>query len=140
MKAQTKKPPLERMALENTRPHCKRKFPPFAKRLNDLRRTGKIPAKRIIVATDWSLGKGLFPRIIVTQEQPAASLQFNYLAGLHVQIVCHDRDAAILPDLVAEILSVQPTTLSIFDMSAVKQGKPAFRLIFSQSEMEVLHD
>jgi len=135
MTTQTKKPPLERMALENTPLSYKLKFPPFGKRLDDLRRAGKIPAMRVIVATDWSIGK-LFPRIVITDELPAASLRFNYLSGLHVQIVYFDRDNQLLESLITEILSIQPATLSALNMDAVKQGKPAFKLIFSHSAME----
>ena len=133
---QTKKPPLERMALENTYLDYKRKFPPFGKQLDELRRKGLIPAKRVIVATDWSIGK-IFPRIIVTPDAPVANLRFNYLVGLHVQIVHYDHDNQILESLITEILSIQPESLSAFNMSAVKRGEPAFRMIFSKSVMEV---
>ena len=134
MRVQIKKPPMVRTASEKARVNYKRKFPPFGKRLDDLRRAGKIPAMRVIVATDWSIGK-LFPRIVITDELPATSLRFNYLSGLHVQIVYFDRDNQLLESLITEILSIQPATLSVFNMDAVKQGKPAFKPIFSRSAM-----
>jgi hypothetical protein len=135
---QTKKPPLERMAFENTQRnnYTTKKFPPFGKQLDELRRKGLIPAKRVIVATDWSIGK-IFPRIIVTPDAPVANLRFNYLVSLHVQIVHYDHDSQILESLITEILSIQPESLSAFNMSAVKRGEPAFKMIFSKSIMEV---
>lgn len=112
-----------------------KRFPIFGKRLDELRKSGLIPARRVIVATEWHIGK-LYPRIIVTPDIPVTSLRFNYLSGLHVQIVHFDRDEPILSDLITEILLIQPATLSTFNMDAVKQGKPAFKMIFSQSVME----
>lgn len=90
---------------------------------------------RVIVATKWHIGK-LFPRIVITQEQPITNLQFNYLSGLHVQIVHYVHDNQILESLITEILSIQPESLSTFNMDAVKRGEPAFKMIYSQSEME----
>ena len=123
--------------LEKTRQnnYTTKKFPPYGKKLNHLRRSGLIPTKRIIVTTAWEIGK-VYPRIIITPDSPVNNLQFNYLVGLHVQIVYFDRDESILDDLITEILAVKPATLSAFNMDAVKQGKPAFKLIYSQSTME----
>ena len=112
-----------------------KKFPPFGKRLDVLRRKGLIPAMRVIVATQWHIGKA-FPRIVIPQEQPVTSLQFNYLSGLHVQIVHYDHDNQILESLITEILSIQPESLSKFNMDAVKRGEPAFMMIYSKSVME----
>ena len=112
-----------------------KKYPAYGKQLDELRRKGLIPAKRVIVTTLWHIGK-LYPRIIVTPDTPVSNLQFNYLSGLHVQIVYFDLDEPILSDLVTEILSIQPATLATFNMSAVKRNEPAFKLIYSQSEME----
>ncbi len=115
--------------------HCKR-FPPFGKQLDDLRKQNLIPAKRVIVAFDWSIGK-LYPRIIVTPDVPVSNLQFRYLAGLHVQIAYHDRDASIMPALVDEILRIRPASLSVFNMSAVARGKPAFSMIHMEGNNDV---
>ena len=68
-----------------------KKFPPYGKKLDDFRRRGLIPKNRVIVATDWKIGK-LFPRIIVMPDAQVTSLRFNYLSGLHVQIVHFDHD------------------------------------------------
>lgn len=123
-------------ALINTHARYFKRFPAFGHQLDDLRKQGLIPAKRVIVAFDWNIGK-LFPRIIITSDVLASNLQFRYLAGLHVQIVYHDRDAAILPELVNEILTVKPATLAVFNMSAVTRGEPAFHMIHrSQSVTE----
>lgn len=123
-------------ALINTHTRYFKRFPAFGHQLDELRKQGLIPAKRIIVAFDWSIGK-LFPRIIITDDAPVTGLKFNYLAGLHVQIAYSDRNAAILPELVNEILTVKPATLSVFNISAVTRGEPAFHTIHrSQSISE----
>ena len=136
MQTYIKKPPLGRTASENAYSNFIRKYPPYGKKLENLRRRNLVPTKRIIITTDWSIGK-LYPRIIVTPDTPVSNLQFNYLSGLHVQIVYFDRDEPILSDLITEILSIQPATLATFNMSAVKRGEPAFKLIYSHSVMEV---
>lgn len=112
-----------------------KRYPAYGKKLDDLRKRGLIPAKRVIVTTEWKIGK-VYPRIIITPDLPVNNLQFSYLAGLHVEIVYFDRDESILADLITEILAVKPATLSAFNMDAVKQGKPAFKLIYTQSTME----
>lgn len=114
-----------------------RKYPTFGQRLDELRRKGLIPAMRVIVATDWKLSAA-YPRIVITLEKPITSLQFNYLSGLHVQIVHFDNDQHILESLITEILAIQPASLATFNMSAVTRGEPAFHIIHrrSQSVME----
>lgn len=112
-----------------------KRYPAYGKKLDDLRKRGLTPTKRVIVATEWKIGK-LYPRIIITPDSPVNNLRFNYLAGLHVEIVYFDRDESILTDLIAEILAIKPATLSAFNMDAVKQGKPAFKLIYTQSTKE----
>jgi len=139
MQTQIKKPPLERAASKNAHPNLTRKYPPYGKKLDDLRRRGLVPAMRVIVTTDWKIG-GAFPRIIITDDTPVTCLQFNYLNGLYVEVVHYDHDNHILESLITEILSIQPATLSAFNMDAVKQDKPAFKLIFSKSVMEGTND
>ncbi len=112
-----------------------KRLPPFGKRLDYLRRHGMVPRLRIVVATNWEIGK-LFPRVIVSPDTNVHSLRFDYLASLHVQIVYFDRDKSILADLITEILAVKPATLSAFNMDAVKQGKRASRLIYSDAKKE----
>lgn len=113
-----------------------KRFPPFGRRLEEIRNKGMIPAKRVIVTTDWSVGK-IFPRIIIAPDVPASDLQLRYLSGLHVQVAYYDRDAAILPGLITEILTAKPATLSVFSMSAAIRGEPAFHVIHrSQSIRE----
>lgn len=124
-------------AVETTKRlnYTTKRFPPFGKKLNQIRRKGLIPSKHVIVATDWNIGKA-FPRIIITEEIPITNLRFDYLAGLNVQIVHFDCDENIMLDLITEILKINPTTLTTFNMSAVKISKPAFKVIFSKSVME----
>lgn len=111
-------------------------WPAYGKKLDELRRKGLIPAMRVIVTTNWSIGK-LFPRIIITPGTPASSYKFNYLVGLHVQIVYFDHDAAMLPSLTTEIMLIKPATLAVFNMDAVKRGEPAYTMLYSQSVIEV---
>jgi len=135
----TKENPLGAAGLGNTsisnRSNYTKKFPPYGKQLDELRRNGLIPARRVIVTTDWNIGK-LFPRIILPSDVPVTNIRFNYLTGLHVQIVHYDQDLHILEDLITEILSIRPASLSTFNMSAVKVGLPASKLVFSKSIME----
>ena len=111
-----------------------KQFPPYGKKLDDLGRRGLVPTLRIIVATNWKIGK-LFPRIIVTPDKAVHNLRFDYLAGLNVQIAHFDHDNHI-ENLINEILAIHPATLATFNLDAVKQGKQAFTLIYPQSEME----
>ncbi len=71
-----KKPLFGRTASENLRSNFTRKYPPFGKKLDELRRRGLIPAMRVIVTTDWKLGAA-YPRIVITQEQPLTRLRFE---------------------------------------------------------------
>lgn len=117
---------------ETTHANFKR-FPAFGKQLDDLRKQNQIPAKRVIVAFDWSIGK-LFPRIIITPDTPVSNLQFRYLAGLHIQIAYCDRDAAYLPDMIDALLKVKPASLATFNLSAVERKEPAFLMIHMEGE------
>ena len=112
-----------------------RKFPPYGKRIGEMRRRNLAPARKVIIATDWSVGK-LYPRIIVTPDMSITNLRFEYLAGLHVQIAHFDHDELILPVLTNEILAIQPASLAVFNLDAVKRGEPAFKMISSESIME----
>jgi len=109
-----------------------KKFPAFGKQIYGIRCAGLIPAKRVIVTTSWNIGRA-FQRIVITGDIPVVDLQFNYLAGLHVQIVHFDRDASILPNLITEILKIQPASLITFNMSTVEFGEPAFKVIVMET-------
>ena len=86
MTAHIKKPPLQRTTLDNAPNDYKRKFPPYGKQLDQLRRKGLIPCLRVIVSTSWGLGAA-YPRIVIPDDIPIVNLNFSYLAGLSVQIV-----------------------------------------------------
>lgn len=117
-----------------------RKFPPYGKKLADLRSIGLVPRLRVVVVTDWRIGK-IYPRIIVAPGTPPDSLRFDYLAGLHVQIAHFDRDRPVLDSLTQEILAVHPALLTAFNIDAVKRGAPASKLIFSKLAAEAAqHD
>ncbi len=108
-----------------------RRYPPYGRQLEKIRRTGRAPVKRIIVTTDWNIGK-VFPRIVITDELPASSFKFEYLAGLHVQIVFYDKDSKILTELIEEVLKINPASLTTFNMSAVELEEPASSIVFME--------
>jgi len=112
-----------------------RNYHSYGRKIDELRRKGHIPARRIIVTTDWNIGK-LYPRIVITQKQTITNLRFEYLAALHVQIAHFDHDESILPELTNQILAIQPASIAVFNLDAVKRGEPAFRMISSQSFRE----
>lgn len=113
-----------------------RRFPAFGRQLDEIRKRGLIPNRRVIVCFDWEIGT-LFPRIIIAPDAPVSNLQFRYLAGLHVQIVHYDREASYLPGLIDQLMIAKPASLAIFNMDAVRRGDPAFRMIHrSQSITE----
>lgn len=113
-----------------------KRFPPYGKQLDELRRKGLVPSARVIVTTDWSIGK-LFPRVIIKPNTSASSYKFDYLAGLGVQIVYFDCDAAMLPNLTAEIMLIKPATLAVFNMNAAECGEPAYAMLYSQPVIKV---
>jgi len=129
MQAPKRKPCPAKQEADFQNPHVNfKRFPAYGKQLDDLRKQNLIPAQRVIVAFDWSIGK-LYPRIIVKPDAPVSNLQFRYLAGLHVQIAYYDHDAIIMSALVDEILRIHPASLAVFNMSAVTRGGSAFSMI-----------
>ena len=120
------------VAYENARPEFTKKiYPPYGRKLEAIRRSGLIPDNRVIVSTDWKIGK-VYPRIVIPRELSVHRLRFDYLAGLSVQIVYFESHQFVVPDLINEILKVNPLILATFNLSAVKDGKPAFKLICSE--------
>ncbi|MEO9061146.1 MAG: hypothetical protein ABI270_03775, partial [Nitrosospira sp.] len=63
-----------------------KRFPPYGKQLMQLRQSGKIPARTVMVTFDWKLARA-YPRIVISDDTPAAKLNFDYLAGLPVEVV-----------------------------------------------------
>lgn len=112
-----------------------KRYPPYGKKLDNLRRRGLVPKLRVVIATDWKIGK-LFPRVVITPDQDVHNLRFEYLCGLHVQIAFFEDDHHI-DRLINEVISVRPATLQTFNFDAIK-GERAAKLIYSDAEMGVV--
>ncbi len=100
-------------------------YPPYGRILDDYRRNGLIPAQRVIVTTDWELGK-VFPRIVIPAAVNVQQLNFTYLAGLSVQIVHHSDEANLVSNLIDEILKVKPKILTVFNFDVAQQKDPQY--------------
>jgi hypothetical protein len=96
----------------STHSHYSR-FPAYGKQLLALRRSGKVPARMVIVVFDWGLAQ-TYPRIVLTDDISPAEINFSYLAGLPVQIVYRSKDTDKIHAVVEEILKVNPCFLSTF--------------------------
>lgn len=112
----------------------KKRYPPYGKKLDQLRRNGLIPRLRVIVSTRWELGAA-YPRIVIPDNIPIVNLNFSYLAGLSVQIV-HFNGETSISDLIDEIMKVKPKILTVFNYDQAKQKGseyPAMTLIHPES-------
>lgn len=98
-----------------------KKFPPFGRILFELRRTGKVPSRMVMVTFDWKLARS-YPRIVLPHNIPPEALQFNYLAGLPVQIVYHTNQSNRIDAVVEEILAVNPSFLATFALDLANDG------------------
>ena len=96
-------------------------FPPFGRKLFELRQTGKIPAQIAMIVFDWKLAQ-TYTRIILPNNIPPEALRFDYLAGLPVQIVYRDKDAHRINSVVQEILKVYPSFLATFALDLANDG------------------
>ena len=112
-------------AFQKIHPHYKR-LPAYGKQLTEMRRSGKVPARMIIVTFDWKLARA-YPRIVIVDEAVPAELNFNYLAGLPVQIVYRSKDAHKIHAVVEEILKVNPCFLATFAID--RAGETGARML-----------
>ena len=101
-------------------PDCKR-LPAYGKQFMTMRKSGRVPSLRVMVAFDWDLAKA-YPRIVIADDTPAAGLNFSYLAGLPVQVVYRRKDAHRVSALIDAILEVNPSCLSAFAIDLVDTG------------------
>lgn len=117
-----------------------KKFPPYGKQFDELRRKGLIPFLHVVVSTDWNLGVA-YPRIVIPEDTKPEMFQFRYLAGLPVQIVHHDGETELVSGLIDEILKVKPRILTLFNFDVARQKHPEHRattLIYPA--WEVIHN
>jgi len=109
-----------------------RRFPAFGRQIDEIRKRGLIPNRRVIICFDWEIGKA-FPRIVITKECPPERVEFKYLSGLHCQIVFYDRDIPYLNGLIREVLKIKPASLAVFGMDCVGRREPAFQMIHMEA-------
>ena len=98
-----------------------KRFPPYGKKLMQLRNQGKIPSKLLMVVFDWMLARA-YPRIVITEETLPKETEFKYLAGIPVQIVFSQKEAHRVDEFSQEILKVNPSFLSIFGLNLLDVG------------------
>jgi len=99
-----------------------RPFPPFGKKIMLQRKSGKVPARVVMVVFDWKVGRA-YPRIIITEGTDTSTLEFGYLSGIPVQIVYCAKDAHRVDAVAQEILKVNPSFLSTFALDLVDTGE-----------------
>ncbi len=97
-------------------------FPPFGKKIMLQRKSGRVPARVVMVVFDWKVGRA-YPRIIITEEANTETLEFGYLSGIPVQIVYCTKDADRVDAVAQAILKVNPSFLSTFNLDLVDVGK-----------------
>ena len=90
-------------------------FPPFGRQFSKMRQSGKIPARMVIVVFDWKLAR-VWPRVVIPDDISYEGLNFDYLAGLPVEIAYRDKDAHKIDVVSQDILSVKPCYLSILGL------------------------
>jgi hypothetical protein len=99
----------------------KLKLPPYGKQLMSIREAGKAPAKIMIVAFDWDLGKA-YPRIIIPNDLAPAEIEFRFLACLPVQITYRSKDAHRVDAVAQEVAKVNPCFLATFALDLAGTG------------------
>ncbi|SEP71762.1 hypothetical protein [Nitrosomonas ureae] len=110
---------------DNKTKYITKKFPPYGRRFDELRRNGLVPVQRVIVSTDWKLGAA-YPRIVIPVDANIDKLIFSYLAGLPVQIVHHAGEAELVSNLIDAILKVKPKILTVFNFDVAQQNDPTY--------------
>lgn len=98
-----------------------KRLPSYGKALLELRRAGKMPAKRVVVTFSWNIGRA-YPRIVLADDTPPEMLEFGFLAGLSVQIVYHKKDAHRINAIAGAILRINPSCLITFGLDLVETG------------------
>ena len=98
-----------------------KRFPPYGKKLMQLRNQVKIPSKLLMVVFDWKLAR-VYPRVVITEETVPKETEFKYLAGIPVQIVFSQNEANRVDGFAQEILKVKPCFLSTFGLHLLDVG------------------
>lgn len=98
-----------------------KRLPSYGKQFMAIRQAGKAPARMVIVAFDWDLGKA-YPRIIIPHDLTPAEIEFRFLAGLPVQIAYRSKDAHCVDAVAQEIVKVNPCFLATFALDLAGTG------------------
>ena len=114
-------PAATEAGFENKLNRNYKRLPPYGKQLMTIREAGKAPARMVIVAFDWDLGKA-YPRIIIPDNPTPAEIEFRFLAGLPVQIPYRNKDAHRVDALIQEIAKVNPCFLATFALDLAGTG------------------
>jgi hypothetical protein len=99
----------------------KKKFPPYGKKLMQLRNQGKIPNKLLMVIFSWKIARA-YPRIVITEATLPKETEFKYLVGIPVQIVFSQKESHRVDEFSQEILKVNPSFLSTFGLDLLDVG------------------
>ncbi len=111
-------------------------FPPYGKQFARMRQGGIIPARMVMVVFTWGLAKK-WPRIVIPGDMPYEGLNFDYLAGLPVEIAYRSQDAHKVNAVSQDILAVKPSFLSTLGLDLLDTNE-ARTLLKPCVEMEVV--
>ena len=114
-------PAATRATFQIKRQSDYKRLPPYGKQLMSIRQAGKAPARMVIVAFDWDLGKA-YPRIIIPDNLTPTEIEFRFLAGLSVQITYRSKDAPRVDAIAQEIAQVNPCFLATFALDLAGTG------------------
>ncbi len=96
--------------------------PPYGKQLMEMRQDGEIPKFMVYVVFSWELARKS-PRIVIPDDLSHEGLDFDYLAGLPVQIAYHNKDSHKVDVVSQDILAVNPCFLAILALDLLDTGE-----------------
>jgi hypothetical protein len=111
-------------------------LPAYAKQILKMRQDGNIPSRMVIIVFDWKLARA-WPRLVIPDDVDYQNLNFNYLAGLAVEIAYRNKDAHKVPVVSQDILAVNPSFLSILGLDLLDTNE-ARAILKPCVEMEAL--
>jgi hypothetical protein len=74
-----------------------------------------------MVTFGWEIAKA-YTRIVIPEDVPTEQLSFYYLAGLHVQIIFHRKNAHRVNDVAEAILKINPSWLATLALDLIDTG------------------
>ena len=113
-----------------------KRFPAFGKQFNQMRQRGEIPSLLpVFVVYDWELAKS-FARIVIDPAIAPSGYQFNFLAGLPVQICAEEGDMPFVGELVRELIKAAPSEITLLRFADVATETPACTVLYSQNRLQ----